>query len=217
MLPQITVIIAHGHPDFKMILQNIIRSEHRLCLMAIASTAVDLLQLAISHLPDIIIADIALPGMDGFGMPAQLAAIRKPPQLVFSWHHPDKPLLKPVIAIPSVSYIGRDAAPTEYVIAIRQAMQGIPYYCTQSKKLIGKPAESAMDEDLPEMFGEKYRLLIYCEILGFSCKETAMSTGLKQQSVRIYRMRYKKLLGSRSFEVLVNTLAKLIGNRTIDP
>ncbi len=217
MLPQITVIIAHCHPDFKLILQNIIRSEHRLCLVAIASTAVELLQLALSHLPDIIIADVALPGMDGLNLMGQLAATRKPAQFIFSWHHLDKLLLKPVIAIPSASYIGRDAAPTEYFIAIKEAMQGIPYYCTQTKKLINKPVESAMDEDLPETFSEKYRVLIYCEILGYSCKETAMATGLSLQSVRIYRTRYKKLLGSRSLEVLVSISAKLIDNRTISP
>jgi DNA-binding NarL/FixJ family response regulator len=217
MLPQITVIIAHCQPEFKLILQNIIRSQHRLCLVAIASTVVELLQLAVAHLPDIIIADIALPGMDGLNTLAQLAAIRKPPQFVFSWHYTDKLLLKPFITIPSLSYIAREAAPTEYVIAIRQAVKGIPYHCTQTKKLIDKPLEPEMDEDLPEMFGERDRLLMCCEILGFSCKETAMATGLSQQSVRIYRMRYKKLLGSRSFEVLVRTWIKLIGNRTIDP
>ena len=64
MLPHITVIIGHCHPQFRTILQNIIRSQHRLCLVAIASTAIELLQLAVSHLPDIIIADVALPGMD---------------------------------------------------------------------------------------------------------------------------------------------------------
>jgi DNA-binding NarL/FixJ family response regulator len=216
MLQHITVIIGHCHPEFGIILQNIIRSQRRLCLVAIASTAAELLQLAVSHVPDIIIADVALPGMNGLNLVAYVAAIRKPAQFIFSWHYRDKLLIKPFTGLAPVSCIGRDAAPSEYIIAIKQAMLGKPYYCAQTKKIIDTAA-SPMDEGLPETFGKKYRLLIYCEILGFNCKETAVGTGLKERSVRVYRTRYRKLLGSRSFELLIWAFTKLIDNNTNEP
>jgi len=215
MLPHITVIIGHCHPQFRIILQNIIRSHQRLCLVAIASTAVELIQLALSHVPDIIIADVALPGMDELNLAACLAAIRNPAQFVFSWHYHHESLLRPFIARP-VSYIARDTAPAEYGIAIRQAMKGTPYVCTQTKKLMDSPAGS-LAASLAKKVDNKYSLLIYCERLGFNCKETAVGTDLSEQSVRIYRTRYKELLGSRSLEILMLVWTKLIENRTSDP
>lgn len=206
MLTRIKVVIAHCHPQFRMILENIIRSQPGLCLLAVASSAVELLQLTVLHAPDIIVADIALPGMDGLAMLAQLAAISKPPQFVFSWYYPDEPLLKPLIGIATASYMVQDVPPAEYSIAIRQAMRGTPYYCTQTKKLMNMPVAPATDAGLAEGFSEKYLLLIYCEILGYNCKETAMATGLTWESVRTYRKRYRKLIGSRTFEALVRAM-----------
>jgi DNA-binding NarL/FixJ family response regulator len=174
--------------------------------MAVASSAVELLQLAVFHTPDIIIADVALPGMDGLAMLAQLAAIRKPPQFIFSWRYRDEPLLKPIMAFACASYIVRDAPPMEYGIAIRQAMRGTSYRCTQTKKLMDPPVASPEDAGLIKRFSKKYLLLIYCEILGYNCKETAIAAGLTRESVRTYRKRYKKLIGSRTFEALVRVL-----------
>ena len=216
MLPQISVIIGHCHPQFTIILQNIIRCNTRLCLVAIASTAVELLQLALSHLPDIIIADIALPGMDPVNLMDQLATIRSPAQFVFSWYYDHEPLVNSFMAIATVSYIARDTAPAEYNIAIRQAMKGTPYCCAQTKKLMNHSATSAIDARREYKLGEKFYELLYCEELGFNCKESAIATELSQQSVRTYRVRYKKLLGSRGFEVLMRALRKN-NNRTPDP
>ena len=217
MLPPITVIIGHCHPEFGIILRNIIRSHHRLSLVAIASTAAELLQLAVAYLPDVIIADVALPGMDGLNLMACVAAIRQPAQFVFSWHYDHELLLRPLIAMAPVSYIVQDAAPAEYDIAIRQTMQGTPYHCAQTKKLMDNLTTSATNARLAYTPGKKYRFLLYCEVLGFNCKETAIATELTEQSVRTYRTRYKKMLGSRGFEVLIRALERNDDNPLPDP
>lgn len=211
MLPHITVIIAHCHPQFRIILQNIIRSQPSLNLLAVSTSAVDLLQLMVLHLPDIIVADIALPGMNGLAVLAQLAAISKPSQFIFSWQYHEEPLLRTLIATTPASYIVHDAPPFEYSIAIRQAMKGQPYCCTQTERLINLPAMLPADAGITKGFNEKYQLLFYCEKLGYNCKEAAMATGLSQQSVQTYRKRYKKLLGSGSFEALERVLKKRAG------
>ena len=208
MPPQITVIIGHCHPLFKLILQNIIRSHTTLYLLAVATTAAELLELALLHLPDVILADVALPGMNEVVTLAEMVAIRKPPRFVFSWQYHNEPLLKPIISVTPASFIVRDAPPLEYSIAITNAMRGISYCCPQTQRLLNMPGTLTADAGVAQRFSEKYLLLFYCEILGYNCKETAIATGLSEQSVKTYRKRYKKLLGSGSSEILLQALLK---------
>jgi DNA-binding NarL/FixJ family response regulator len=203
MLPPITAIVAHRHPQFRTILKNVVRSQSRLQVVAVASSAVELRELAKLHSPDIIVADISLPGLPRFVKLIQANASGKSPLFLFSWRYRDQKLLKLIMNIISASYIVLDAPPAKYGIAIRQAMKGKPYLCEQTQNFLNSGGASPADAILAGKFGGKFLLLISCEILGYNCKEAATASELKWESVRTYRKRYKKLLGSRTFEALI--------------
>jgi DNA-binding NarL/FixJ family response regulator len=198
MLPHITVIIAHRHLYFRTILQNILQAQSGLCVLAVVSTMVELLEQAMLHTPDIILADIGFTGMDGLSLLAPLAAIGKPPKFIFSWQYYEVPLLRALIATAPASYIVHDAPPSEYNIAIRQVIKGLPYCCPQTERLLNSTNMLPFDVDSMFEFNQKYQLLFYCEDLGYKGKEIALGISLTEATVRTYQMEYRKLLGSRS-------------------
>jgi DNA-binding NarL/FixJ family response regulator len=198
MLPHITVIIAHRHPKFRKILRNILQSQSGLCLLAVVSTMAGLLEQAVLHTPDIILADISFTGMDGLSTLAPLAAISKPPKFIFSWKYDQEPLLRALMAAAPANYMVRDVPPSEYDIAIKQVMKGKPYRCKQTQRFIN--TTMMQSKNIKHKFNKKYQLLFYCEELGYKCKEMALGSGLTEQSVRTYRKRTMQKVGSRGVE-----------------
>jgi DNA-binding NarL/FixJ family response regulator len=208
MLPPLTVIIGHHHLQFKTILQNIMQSQSGVCVLAVVTTMVELLEQAVLHTPDIILADIGFTGMDGLSLLAPLAAISKPPKFIFSWKYDEEPLLRAVMAAASASYIVHDAPPSEYDLAVRQIMKGQTYGCPQTERLLNSTNLLPFDVNAMIEFNAKYELLLYCEDLGYKGKEIARGIALAEATVRTYQMDYRKELGSRSKMVKEHVLKK---------
>lgn len=199
MLPHITVVIAHRHLYFRTILQNILQAQSGLCVLAVVSTMVELLEQAMLHTPDIILADISFTGMDGLSLLAPLAAISKPPKFIFSWQYHEVPLLRAVMAAAPANYIVHDVPPSEYAVAIRQIMKGLPYSCAQTERLVvNNTTMLPFDANPMFEFNDKYQLLFYCEDLGYESKEIALCIAVTEATVRTYQMNARKRLGSRS-------------------
>jgi DNA-binding NarL/FixJ family response regulator len=160
---------------------------------------VELLEQAVLHTPDIILADIGFTGMDGLSLLAPLTALGKPPKFIFSWQYYEEPLLRALMATAPANYIVHDAPPSEYDIAIRQVMKGKSYCCPQTERLVvNNTTMLPFDANPMFEFNDKYQLLFYCEDLGFKGKEIAIGTDLTEETVRTYQKNYRKQLGSRS-------------------
>lgn len=206
MLPHITVIIAHAHPQFSLILQHIIRSQATLRLLAVTSSVAELLQLIALHLPDIVIADMGLPGMDALALASQVPATCKAPRMLLSWHHHQAHLVNGAVAGGAAALVAQEAPPMHYGVAIRQVMRGEPYYCDHTTRLIQAPGAGYAGATLPRGLPAKYLLVLYCQSLGYNIKETALATGLTEHTVNTYRKRCKKLLGVGAVGSLMRTL-----------
>ena len=92
MIVVINLIIAHSHPHFLFMLQNIIRSYQGFRVVGKTGNYADLMQMATALKPDVIIADIELPGMKGFTALQQLMADLNQPKIILSWRYHHQPL-----------------------------------------------------------------------------------------------------------------------------
>jgi DNA-binding NarL/FixJ family response regulator len=203
------LIIAHSHPHFLLILQNIIRSCQGIRIIGKVTNFTDLLHAAATLKPDIIIADIALPGMKGFTALQQLATGPHPAKLILSWRYIDKPVLTEAIEAQCAGYIILDAPPLDYLFALRQVIKGKVFYCIQTEKLRNqqKNADGAI---IPEekLLTEKYFLMAYCLWLGYTNKEIAIALELTKDTVETYRKVLRKMIGSGSIAALENFIIR---------
>jgi DNA-binding NarL/FixJ family response regulator len=92
-------------------------------------------------------------------------------------------------------YIAWDASPVEYLYAVKQAAKGREYYCSQTQKLRNTPNEAVA---FAKSLDATWLRILYCICMGYSNKEIAMATGLKENTVKSYRKKLKSITGFRS-------------------
>jgi two-component system response regulator NreC len=206
----INLIIAHRHPVFVVILQNLLQSYQGLHVIGAASTADSLLEATSRLKPDVIIADIALPGMKDFTALQQLATTSQA-KIILSWNRKQQAAIRKAMLTGHAGGILQDTNPIEYYLGIQEAVKGNMYYCSETQKVIDiyKKLRGGNSTKAP-MLNEKYLILIYSMWLGYKNKETAKAAMLTKKTIDTYRKNLKKEAGSLSFSA-IETLMKKYG------
>jgi DNA-binding NarL/FixJ family response regulator len=201
----VTVIIAHSQPHFRHILKNIVQSKEAFRVVGEAANAAELLQATAKLQPDVIIADIALPGMEGFALLRQLAGCCKQAKVIISWRYHDEPVVNEAIAAGCAGCMVHDAPFGDYAVAIKEVMKGNVFYCKQTENLVKAQANACK---ALRLLNEKQMALIHCTWIGFDSKETSVATQYKESTVKTYRKRFKNIIGSRSIAAFENFIKK---------
>ena len=190
----ITLIIAHNHYVFSDILQNIVESHAGISVVARVDNGKALLEKVKELQPDVVLAGLELEGMPDKTAWQKLAAGRNKTKLVISWRHQDAGKLPAMIRALHAGYIARDASPSEYLYAVKEAAKGKAYYCsqTQLRQRLNGAASFAKSLD------DTWLRMLYCICMGYSNKEIAMATRLKENTVKSYRKKLKSTMGYRS-------------------
>ncbi|MGN6298440.1 MAG: LuxR C-terminal-related transcriptional regulator [Ginsengibacter sp.] len=194
MSTPITLIIAHNHYVFSDILQNIVESHAGIGIVARMDNGKALLEKVKELQPDVVLAGLELKGMPDKAAWQKLAAGCDKTKLVISWRHQDADKLPAMIRALHAGYIARDASPIEYLYAVKEAAKGKAYYCsqTQLRQSLNGAASFAKNLD------DTWLRMLYCICIGYSNKEIAMATGLKENTIKSYRKKLKSTMGYRS-------------------
>jgi len=210
MPTHITIIIAHSQPLLRLLLQNIFSSKPGIAIAAVVANTSGLLKAIAIHRPDIIVADISLPRMRRLPQLAAVAQREKPLRIIFWWKYCHEALVRKMINN-TASFIAEDAPLSAYVVALKEVMKGAIYHCPQTEKLAGSKNDNMIA--LVQKLNEKYVLLLHCVLNNYSIAETATATDLKESTVKTYRKRLKKIIGSYSYAAIENVLKKMVSGK----
>lgn len=209
MIGHITIIIAHNHHIFQAILHNILQSCAGICILAKVDTAAALLEKTKELKPDVVLAELSLPGLADVEAWQKLVAHCGETKVVVSWHHDDADKIPGMMRASCAGYIARDAPPVEYVYAVKQAAKGKEFYCSQTQKLRGSINEIAA---FAKSLDDKWSLMLYSIYMGYTNKDMATATKLKENTVKSYRKKLKSITAFRS----VSALEKMLRGRRRD-
>jgi DNA-binding NarL/FixJ family response regulator len=198
MATYITLVIAHHDRVFRSILQNILQSDAGLLILAKVDTAEALAGKINELQPAVVLAALELKGMRDMAAWQKLAAGCGKTKVVISWHHRDANKIPAMIRTTRTGYIARDASPAEYLYAVKQAAKGKDYYCsqTQLRQRLNGAASFAKNLD------DTWLRMLRCICMGYSNKEIAVGTGLKENTIKSYRKKLKSITGFRSVAAL---------------
>ena len=203
MIGHITLIIAHNHHIFQAILHNILQSCAGICILAKVDTAAELLKKTKELAPDVVLAELSLPGMADVDAWQKLVAHCGKTKVIVSWHHDDADKIPGMMRASCAGYIASDAPPVEYVYAVKQAAKGKEFYCSQTQKLRGSINEIAA---FAKSLDDKWSRMIYSIYMGYSNKDMATATGLKENTIKSYRKKLKNITAYRSVAALERML-----------
>jgi DNA-binding NarL/FixJ family response regulator len=195
MIPHITIIIAHNHHIFRVILQKILQSCAGIFVLAKVDTAEGLLAKIKELEPDVVLAGLELKGMNDMAAWQNLLSQCGKTKVVISWPHHNAEKIPAMMRASRAGYIAWDASPAEYVYAVKQAVKGRECYCNQTEKLRDSLKEA---NSFTKNLDDTWLRMLYCISMGYSNKEIAMATGLKESTVKSYRKKLKSITGFRS-------------------
>lgn len=120
----ITVMIVDDHPVFRQGLRRVLEGEDDLDVIAEVSDGIEALQLAKQLIPNVMLLDINLPGMNGLQVARSLKDLLLDINIIMlTAYHDDEQVFHAVRAGAS-AYFPKDVSPRRLIEAIRLVFQG---------------------------------------------------------------------------------------------
>jgi DNA-binding NarL/FixJ family response regulator len=121
---KITVMIVDDHPVFRQGLRRVLESEDDLDVVAEVSDGIEALQLAKQMIPNVMLLDINLPGMNGLQIARSLKDLLLDINIIMlTAYHDDEQVFHAIRAGAS-AYFPKDVSPRRLLEAVRLVDQG---------------------------------------------------------------------------------------------
>lgn len=120
----IRILIVDDHPVVRDGLRRAMAADPCLVVVAEASNGEDALREVDAHRPDIVVLDIEMPDLDGFGVARAIREREIPVQVVFLTVYRDEGFFNEALRLGARGYVLKDAATTDIVSSIRAVAAG---------------------------------------------------------------------------------------------
>jgi DNA-binding NarL/FixJ family response regulator len=189
----IRVIIADDHEVFREGFQSMLKKQKEIELVGEAENGIELVQIAGTHAPDVIVTDIKMPKMDGVEATRILTEKWPHIQVIALSMFDDEGLIIDMLEAGAKGYLMKNAHKTEIMEAIKTVYGGAPYYCNHTThklaQLIAKSKYNPFKKKIrPEFTAKEVEVMkLICE--GLSNKEMAASLKLSVRTIEGHRER----------------------------
>jgi two-component system, NarL family, response regulator LiaR len=124
MTGQITVLIVDDHPLVRQGIRAYMETQPDLAVAGDASSGEQAVAMAGETVPDVVIMDLAMPGMDGVEAIRRIKRLSPRTQIVVLTSFHDDRYVFPAVRAGALSYLLKDAGPEELTAAVRRAVAG---------------------------------------------------------------------------------------------
>ncbi len=131
MSREISIIIADDHPIVRKGLREIIEADSRLKVLAEADDGEEAVALVEKLKPEIVVLDVDMPNLDGFGAARELQKRKIPVKIIFLTIHRKEDIFHAAMDLGVSGYILKDSAIFEIVNGIKAVAAG-EYFVTAS-------------------------------------------------------------------------------------
>jgi len=199
-VPRATVLLADDHAILLEGLVTLLQREFTL-----AGTVTDgarLIDAARKLRPDVIVTDLAMPGMSGLEALHRLKADKIPAKVIFLTMHADAQLAAEALQAGASGFVVKHAAGKELVAAIHEALRGGTYVTPQlSSGVLHRLAEHGPAGAGP--LTARQREVVSLLAAGRTMKEVAATLGLSPRTVETHKYQIMETLGLKTTADLI--------------
>ena len=207
-MKRLRVLLADDHKIVAEGLRSLLEPEFE--LVGIVEDGRALIKAAEKMLPDVIVADISMPLLNGIEAVRQVKEINPDIKVVFLTMHPDVTYAARAFEVGASGYVLKHSAPSELVTAIREAIKGRTYVTPmiagelmQSYKEGYRPQQEDTSKLTPR---QKEVLQLLAE--GHSAKETADILCISPRTVESHKYKMMEQLNVKTSAELVRYAIK---------
>jgi DNA-binding NarL/FixJ family response regulator len=205
------VLIVDDHPVMPEVLRTLISCEHDLTICGEAGTARQALDAVTNLKPDLVLADITLPGRSGIELIKDIRALQPAVLILVISIHDELLYAERVLRAGARGYIMKQESGPRMIQAIRQVLAGRIYLSDKISARIlenvaGKRPKASPIERLSDREFEVFQLIGR----GKSTAQIAQELHLSTKTVEAHRARVKEKLDLRTMPELISFASRWV-------
>jgi DNA-binding NarL/FixJ family response regulator len=198
------ILIADDHKMFAQGLSSLLQDEFE--LLATVADGNALVEAAVLLQPDIIIADISMPFLNGFDAVRLLKKKDGCPKIIFLTMHADNALVTEAIRCGASGYVLKQSAGEELISGIRQVFEGGTFFPLVDHKMSRPQGEQVGHRlQLTPRQSDVLRLIAQ----GRTMKEVAAELGISTRTAESHKYEIMAVMGAKTTAELVQYALKL--------
>jgi len=199
------VLIADDHTMIRESLVRILQAEPDVHVVAQASDGIEAVRLALETRPDVVVADLSMPRLNGIEVVRRLhEALPATRVLVLTMHQEDEYVLQAVRAGAS-GYLVKDSAASELLAALRSLHAGRGHFGAQAARALAEQMQNPQ-HDVADPYGRltaREREVFHLIAEGQTTKEVARRLEISVKTAENHRSRVLDKLDVRNTAELV--------------
>jgi DNA-binding NarL/FixJ family response regulator len=186
----VRIILADDHDLVRSGIKALLSMIDGIDVIAEARDGAELIGLVDNLMPDVVMTDISMPGMDGITAISHIHAKHPQVKLLVLSMYDTVDFVKRAVANGACGYLMKDAPPFELEQAVRSVMATGSYFSPSIAQRLLQPSEPTVDDELTHRQVEILRLIAQ----GRASKEIAYELGLSPKTVDVHRARIMERL-----------------------
>ena len=202
------VLLADDHKMVVEGLRNLLEPEFD--VVGVVEDGRALVAAAKDLRPEVIVADISMPLLNGIEAAEQLKKVDPQVKIVFLTMHPDVTYARRAIEVGACGFVLKHSAPSELVTAIREGLRGRTYITPMIAKDVLQLLmdRSTKREDALAQLTARQREVLQLVAEGHSAKEIASLLNISPRTVEFHKYRIMEDLGLRTNADLIQFAVK---------
>ena len=186
----IRVVLADDHDLVRSGIKALLSMLENVEVIAEARNGQELVTLVEDLLPDVVMTDISMPGMDGITAISEIHGKHPEVRMLVLSMYDTVDFVKRAVANGACGYLMKDAPPFELEQALRSVMATGSYFSPAIAQRLLQPSEPTIEDELTHRQVEILKLIAQ----GKASKEIAFELGLSPKTVDVHRARIMERL-----------------------
>lgn len=197
------VLIADDHQILAEGVRNLLEAEFE--VLGIVADGRELVSAAKDSQPDVIVADITMPSLNGIEAAAQLRDAGVTSKVIFLTQHRDVAYARRAMEVGASGFVLKHSVASELITAIREALRGQTYITPMIAGELLRSYQNRASEAsvLPQQLTARQREVLQLVVEGRSAKEVAAVLKISTRTAEAHKARILEVLGLHSTAELV--------------
>ena len=199
----IRIALIDDHVMLRDALRSMLEKEHDIEIVGEASDGQNALELVASTLPDVVVMDIAMPGIGGIEVTRLLMQKYPKLKILALTTYTDKRFVNEMLSAGAAGYIAKSAAGDQLVQAIRAVAQGQTYFCPEAAEALLEsirraPASNTTPTRSKSILGRRELEVLELLSNGHSSTQIAQKLHIAASTVDVHRRNIMRKLNLHS-------------------
>ena len=201
------VLLADDHTLLLQAFRNLLRPHYD--IVGAVADGEKLVRAAAELRPDVIVADISMPGLNGLKAAEQILRRDPDAKVIFLTMSEDAGIAKQAFRLGAVGYVLKSDTAVELVEAIQRVADGGRYLSRRIEGGNHNQLLAADDASLANRLSPRERAVLRLLVSGHTMPQAAAALGISPRTVAFHKYRAREALGVKSSAELIALAAKL--------